>query len=141
MNRLGEFSFPFFNNCAAGVQSVFSSIHLNSLKSLNCLFGTINATCLPRGGLFHGVMGRAIMEPNIEENNKKLNELWNEKWQLLEQKMQVDMERSLRWTKFKIPNPALDQKRRELHQKLNQLDEEIYQSINEDNINFQWFEF
>ena len=81
------------------------------------------------------------MDSNIAENNQKLNELWNEKWRLLEQKMQVDMERSLRWTKLKIPNPALDRRRMELHRKLNQLDEQIYQSINEDNINFQWFEF
>ena len=72
---------------------------------------------------------------------QKRNPLLDEKWELVSEKRELDAERTGKWKKDKAPNLLLDQKRRELFHRLQQIERQISRSPSRSLLERRWLQF
>ncbi len=81
------------------------------------------------------------MVTDTKDTARKRNPLLDEKWKLMNEKRELDVERNGKWKKEKAPNLLLDQKRRELFHRIQQVEKKISQSSSKSLLDRRWLQF
>ena len=80
------------------------------------------------------------MEPQERLTKQQRDQLWREKWKLMDRKAEVEKDRSESWRRTRKPNPPLDQERKKLYLKIKSIEETLSERVSKKFWEERWFQ-